>query len=737
MSPARKASTKKRKTSRKTAAKTKTARATSSKSKRKQTTRSKRTQNEYAAPPENREAALVLDWFRLLARCRGAWLQHLWVNEGSIDGRTTVSHAELAGILADRDSIEGEREWVRTQEPVNRWKSEAEELRSQLNQLDDSQFVRLGRVFGLNATELDLLRLCAAVSFDPALARVCAYLQDHSGRIYLTEELAARLLAVDRATVWTPEMNVFRWELVQRRDVGVGEPQALFCDSQIRDWLLGKSTLDEALVGAGRIVDSNGLVLPEWPVDETVSWINESLKSDEPRRLRIIVVAPRGGGKRKFASAIAAQLGTPLLAVDSDVFDEPSWTRYFLHTQRQAFLDTAAVAWTGEAITRLRWTADQPLFPLQFVLCEPGSEPAPVTGTIDRQIRLPMPEANTRERLWRQSSPKARRWRADEVRKLAEHHRVWPGDITRAIHLGAHTPEEAAELVRTSARSRFGNLAQILECPFVWDDLVLPEGVKRTLEAISFEAEERNEFWKEKEARRLFPQGRGLVALFSGPSGTGKTMATQVIAARLTQDLCRVNVAQLVSKWVGETAKNVEQVIRVAAENDVVLFFDEADALFARRSSEIRDAQDRFANTDTAFLLQAIESYPGIAILATNLKTNIDSAFLRRLRYLVEFPKPDAGLQHALWTKLVKALAGEDRADALGPAFDLLSNATDVTGAQIKFAVLAALFIARADHQTLTARHLLAGLDRELAKEGRAIGPRDRDKILRLEEAAA
>lgn len=692
---------------------------------------------DYATAHENRESALVLDWFRLLARCRGAWLQHLWMNEGPIDGRTAVTHAELAGILADQDSVEAESEWVRNQEPVNRWASEASELRREMNEFPDSQFNRLATVFGLNATELDLLRLSAAVAFDPALARVCAYLQDHSGRTYLTEELAARLLGVDRASVWTPEMNVFRWELVQRRDVGVGEPQALFCDLQVRDWLLGKSTLDEALVGAGRIVDSNGIVLPEWPVDETVSWINESLKSEEPRRLRIIVVAPRGGGKRKFAAAVVAQLGTPLLAVDSDVFDETSWARSFLHTQRQAFLDTAAVAWTGEAITRLRWPADQPLFPLQFVLSEPGLEPSPVTGTIDRLIRLPMPEVKTREHLWRQSSPKAQRWAAAKVRKLAEHHRVWPGDITRAIQLGANTPAEAADLVRASARSRFGNLAQILECPFVWDDLVLPEGVKRTLEAISFEAEERNEFWKEQEPRRLFPQGRGLIALFSGPSGTGKTMATQVIAARLTQDLCRVNVAQLVSKWVGETAKNVEQIIRVAGENDVVLFFDEADALFARRSSEIRDAQDRFANTDTAFLLQAIESYPGIAILATNLKTNIDSAFLRRLRYLVEFPKPDAGLQRTLWTKLVTGLAGEKSAEVLAPAFELLSNATEATGAQIKFAVLAAIFIARADNKPLTARHLLGGLDRELAKEGRAIGPRDRDKILRLEEEAA
>ena len=174
----------------------------------------------------------------------------------------------------------------------------------------------------------------------------------------------------------------------------------------------------------------------------------------------------------------------------------------------------------------------------------------------------------------------------------------------------------------------------------------------------------------------------------------------------------------------------------MAAENNVVLFFDEADALFAKRAAEIRDAQDKFANTDTAFLLQAIESYPGIAILATNLKSNIDPAFLRRLRYLVEFPKPDATLQRTLWTQTRYRVGGrEDRAKALTPVFELFSTATEATGAQIKFAILGGLFAARADGKPLNARHLLTGLDRELGKEGRAIGPRERERILKLEEA--
>lgn len=688
----------------------------------------------YVADIAHGDAQLVVAWFRLLARRRGAWLQDLWINEGATDGRATVTHAEFAAIVADADSPEAEANWTRAQESVASWQDEAEKIHRDLNAQDDSRFRRLALVFGLSDQEVDLLRLCAAVGFEPELARVCAYLQDHSGRTYLTEDLASRLLGLDDIN-WPPEMNVFRWELIHRRDTGVGEPEALIIDRQIKDWLLGNSTLDEVLIGAVGLAESDGTILPEWPIDETVSWAQNSLQGADATRVRLVLVAPRGAGKGNFATAVAERLGMRLLAVDSDSPDETNWKRFFLHSQRQAFLETASLLWIGEAVSRQRWPGSQPLFPLQFVLAEPGVEPTPIPGAIDRLVRLPMPEAETRAYLWRQRAV-GRKWPATEVRKLAERHRVWPGDIDRAIRLGATTPEEAAVLVRESARSRFGNLAQILECPFTWDDLVLPQGVKQLLDAIAFEAEERSDFWKQSAARRLFPQGRGLVTLFSGPSGTGKTMAAQVIAARLTQDLCRVNVAQLVSKWVGETPKNVEQVIRVAAEHDVVLFFDEADALFARRSTEIRDAQDRFANTDTAYLLQAIESYPGIAILATNLKTNIDAAFLRRLRYLVEFPRPDPPLQHTMWTKLVSGLAGEERAKALDSAFRLLSTINDVTGAQIKFAVLAGLFVARAENKPLNAHHLLAGLDRELAKEGRAIGPRERDRILNVKEAA-
>ena len=269
----------------------------------------------------------------------------------------------------------------------------------------------------------------------------------------MTGELASRLLGAGRSSFWAPEMNVFRWELIQRHDTGVGEGHALICDSQIRDWLLGKSTLDQNLVGAARLTEGRLPKLPEWPVDELVMWIDESLRLATPPRLRIIVVAPRGGGKRTFASAVARTLGMALLLIDSDsgTGDEANWTRFFLRAQRQVFLDTAAPVWIGERASQRRWPANQVLFPLQFVLCEPGVDVAPMAGVVDRVVRLPIPEVRTRERLWRKSSTAAADWQDDELRRLAEHHSVWPGDIERASYLGAQTPTDAAQ---SRARSR-------------------------------------------------------------------------------------------------------------------------------------------------------------------------------------------------------------------------------------------------------------------------------------------
>ena len=169
-------------------------------------------------------------------------------------------------------------------------------------------------------------------------------------------------------------------------------------------------------------------------------------------------------------------------------------------------------------------------------------------------------------------------------------------------------------------------------------------------------------------------------------------------------------------------------ILHSLGHGDAVLLFDEADALFSRRT-EVKDAHDRYANTDTNHLLQAVESYGGVALLATNRKSNIDAAFLRRLRYVLDFPKPGAEERAELWRRLVAELAGDEAARRLSPGLGRLAESIEVTGAQIKFAVLTALFAARRDNAPVGMPHLLRGLERELIKEGRALSERDRERL--------
>lgn len=678
----------------------------------------------------------MLTRFRLRARIRAAWLQTLLSQWEQPPNGAPVSHGEIALLLADADAPEAEQSWTGAHEIVRGWSDELKSLEKKLQHCDANggRFARLTQIFGIQPAERDLLEACFAVSADPALARVCVYLHNHAGRTFVTEDLTARIYGHGRCGSWTAESAVFRWELVKRSDGAAGETSAITCDPQIRDWIMRRHALDKELIGIGRI-QAPPKPLSQWPVNETAAWLEQALQKNPGIPLRLILSGPSGSGRKSFAAIVARQLRLPLLVIDADGAEDSAWPAVFLHGQRQAFLDSCALAWTGDSLGRRPWPSRDATFPVQFCLCSPGAEPPPAPGIIERRLLLPAATTTDRLQLWREHVPVARTWPEKLLQKLAAEHPVHPGDIVQAGRNGVANPVEAARCARESARTRFNGLVQRLECPFSWDDLVVPSAVREGLETIAYEARHRHRFWEDAANRRLFPQGRGLTALLSGSPGTGKTMAAQVITASLGQDLFRVNLAHLVSKWVGETAKNIESLLHEAAALDAVVFFDEAEAAFAKRSTEMRDAQDRFANTDAAHLLQAIENYPGVVLLATNLKGNIDPAFFRRLRYVIEFPKPDAALQQALWSKLIAAMAGPEAGVRLAPAVESLSTMVDATGAQIKFAILNAVFAAQAENKPVHVRHLLDGLNRELGKEGRTVGLRERERIPKLEGA--
>lgn len=343
-----------------------------------------------------------------------------------------------------------------------------------------------------------------------------------------------------------------------------------------------------------------------------------------------------------------------------------------------------------------------------------------------------MPQLSVDERveLWSRLVPSAQSWSPGAIALIAERFRLQIGDIAVIGRHATSSEEEARQLGRAATRDRLGELAQLVDCNFTRADLVLPAVLDQRLDEFLFEARDRARFWENAAARRLFPGRMGLVALLAGPPGTGKTMAAQVIAAELGLDLFRIDLATLVSKYIGETAKNLRHVFLRAEEMNAVLLFDEADALFSKRT-EVRDSHDRYANADTNYLLQRLESFSGVAILSSNKRENMDPAFVRRIRYLMEFARPDEQERLRIWQSIVGELAGPNMALEVEPYLDRLAKCLDLSGAQIKHAVLAGLFDARRHGEPLRLRHLRHGCSRELLKEGRGVNPKDWERIER------
>jgi SpoVK/Ycf46/Vps4 family AAA+-type ATPase len=279
---------------------------------------------------------------------------------------------------------------------------------------------------------------------------------------------------------------------------------------------------------------------------------------------------------------------------------------------------------------------------------------------------------------------------------------------------------ELAAACRAHSVHRLGELAVKIEPNYGWDDIVLPEDQREQLREICSQARYRHRVFGEWEFGRKLSGGKGLIALFSGPPGTGKTMAAEVIASELRLELYKIDLSQVVSKYIGETEKNLDRIFAEARTSNAILFFDEADALFGKRS-EVKDAHDRYANIEIGYLLQKMEEYEGIAILATNLRGNLDEAFVRRMQFIVELPLPDEEERRQIWEKVWPAAVPRS------PQLDLaiLARRFEVPGGNIRNIALAAAFLAAGEGGVVTHSHLLRATRREYQKMGKILVDRE------------
>ena len=697
------------------------------------------TRGEHAAPPASAVEPRWLTEVRLRATRRVLWLRHLW-SQHHYEGEhlLAISHSEVDRALAARtEASEAEQAFYRSDE---RAAAASAQLAALAERPGDARLEHLIGTLGLGPVDAALFMLTAARALDPAIARVFGYLLDVTEAADPTPSLAATLFGLTGEPPPGPDSALVRWLLAEPVVTG---GDAFACSTGWRaDAALLRALAGPAAAGGsgaaarravfaaadwsggttGRIVEPPpGPVLRAAALEEIVGFVQVLGRGGEAGLpIEIELAGAAGSGRTALAAQAAARLGCQLVAVDAAALaSRADGLAAATREARRARLDGSVLAWErAEALPAELWKAI-PAAPLTFLSVE-----SPVAGTAGaaghRSIRRSVtcgPIAR-RERLALWSSLAA----TPAPTAVAE----WalrPAEICVAAHAAHAGDHEVDEVCRRLLMAGTPELLSPLPVPFGWDDLVLSPVTTAHLRELEAQAADRGQVLDDWGFSRLTSLGRGTTALFAGPSGTGKTMAAQVLARSLGLALYRVDLAGVMSKYIGETEKHLRELFEACERAPVLLLFDEADALFGKRT-QVSDAHDRYANIEIDYVLQRMEQFDGVAVLATNRKGDLDTAFVRRLRFIIDFAPPSASEREHLWR-----LALEGASDAAGRpvAAELdwaaLGRELDLTGAGIKSAAVAAAFLARSEGQLITERHVLAAARRELEKQGVVVRP--------------
>ena len=289
-----------------------------------------------------------------------------------------------------------------------------------------------------------------------------------------------------------------------------------------------------------------------------------------------------------------------------------------------------------------------------------------------------------------------------------------PEHMQQKAEAEAITLEDLYNGCRAQSNQKLSALAKRIKPKYRWDDLILPKEKKEQLEEVKNYIKNKGVVYHDWGFDDKLSLGKGLNIMFSGTSGTGKTMAAEVIASELGLDLYKIDLSMVVSKYIGETEKNLNRIFKEAEQSNAILFFDEADALFGKRS-EVRDSHDRYANIEISYLLQKMEENEGIVILASNLSQNIDDAFMRRMHFNVEFPFPEEEYRYKIW----RSLFPKEAPVADDIEFEFLAKRLKIAGGNIKNIIVTAAFLAAEDSEAIGMEHIIKGAKREFQKMGK------------------
>lgn len=632
---------------------------------------------------------------------------------------------------------------------------------------EDSKLAQLTRQFELSGFDLDLVLVGLAPELDLRYGQLYAYLQDDVMCRRPSVDLALNLLCVSaveklaRRDRIAPQSPLIRHGLMQLiPDPRTLQPPLLSywlkLDDGVVRWLLGQRGLDPRLTSFCQRIDPTSqqeILSPETTISgESIApmlcrFIEKARTAQQSLTLHFS--GTQDAQKRQAAIAVTQTVGAPLLIADlSATLNEQDLFPLRLNWLfREAGLHRAILYLEGLDRLRDREPAQffyrcllRKLAEEHAIAILAGTQPwipteMALKGVLD--VPFPLPDFAQRKRYWQVNLADAGMMVKDaELDMLANRFRLSSDQIADAIATARHQcrmqtaaasndlelsipPTPTANDLCAAARTQSGQALQTLARKIIpqydWPDIVLPADPFSQLQEICNQAKYRHIVYEQWGFDRKLSLGKGLNVLFSGPPGTGKTMAAEVIASDLQLEIYKIDLSQVVSKYIGDTEKNLDRIFAAAVTANAILLFDEADALFGKRS-EVRDARDRYANLEIGYLLQKMEEYEGIAILSTNLRQNLDEAFVRRLHFIVEFPFPDETDRRRIW----QVIFPPETPLCNDVDFDLLATRVRLAGGNIKNIALTAAFYAAQSGNAIQLPHLEQAIRREYQKLGRS-----------------
>ncbi len=674
------------------------------------------------------------------------------------DNLLYISNDEVDWLLQDRSDsavnnpeIEVNRRRLdRIEQEINRKVSASQEKGIALT------LPRLAEMFALSSEEMKAVIICLAPELSHKYDTLYAYLQDDITRKKPSIDLILNLLCETSAEKWqkraflSREAKLFRSGILQAVDdqhsPSGSSDLATFLklDRRIVDFIMGNNALDGRLkrftLPSPAACSLDQVLIDQQIKDRVYNLVRHHVAIQMlGQKMVINLYGPNGAGKRQLAQAICKELNCPLLCLDLEILCENSaelesnlrlaFREGFL-SRSIIYLDNIAAIATSERGKVILKTLAHIIGEFGWLVFLAGDKDWSPEGCFDSllfsSIQVPVAGVPLRERAWQHVF-------ADELTEIKN---MWPGILAHRFALTPGQIEKAAGFAeirqymsgqdkqipltdffagcRNQSNHKLAELSVKVEPNYHWDDIVLPLNKKSLLQEICNQIKHQHQVFSQWGFERKVSYGKGLSVLFSGPPGTGKTMASQVIANELGLDLYKIDLSSVVSKYIGETEKNLTKIFIEAERSNAILFFDEADALFGKRT-DVKDAHDRYANIETSYLLQKMEEYEGMVILATNLRSNMDEAFTRRIRFIVEFPFPDAPLRAQIWESHFPAqapIAGNIDYDFLGKRFQ-------VAGGNIKNIVLNTAFFAAEKSEAITMEHILHSVKREFEKIGK------------------